>query len=196
MLLLHEPNPVSAQFGGYPKSTYDQSQGYNNTQQPGNLVNHAQQSYPQAKPFPPGPPAPLSQQPGGHPTMNGIPGAGAHSQPQYNHQAPANGFAQHSTANFQGQQQAASTTSQSNGPVPQTSVQSRPAPFPPQPMQSFPSSNQASQPSYGIGAQQSHSSPGYPQPNACITQAPQQQSSRSSANSWWSFSSEYSFFHK
>ncbi|KAK6052197.1 Sec23/Sec24 trunk domain protein [Cooperia oncophora] len=169
-------NAQSAQFGGYPKSTYDQSQGYNNTQQPGNLVNHAQQSYPQAKPFPPGPPAPLSQQPGGHPTMNGIPGAGAHSQPQYNHQAPANGFAQHSTANFQGQQQAASTTSQSNGPVPQTSVQSRPAPFPPQPMQSFPSSNQASQPSYGIGAQQSHSSPGYPQPNAFQSpQAPQQQ---------------------
>ncbi|PIO75793.1 Sec23/Sec24 zinc finger [Teladorsagia circumcincta] len=155
------------QFGGYPKPSFDPPQGYSNTSQTENMPNYSQPSHPQPKPFPPAlnSTAPSQQHHGGPPTMNGVPGAGSHSSSHQGHQAPANGFAPHSGASFQSPQQAASATSQSNGPAPQA-AQSRPAPFPPQPVQSFPSTNHAPQQSYGIGAHQNHSNQGYPQTSA------------------------------
>ncbi|VDO22276.1 unnamed protein product [Haemonchus placei] len=105
---------VSAQFGGYPKPPFDPSQGHNSNLPAGNMQNQSQPMNYQARQFPQAPTStPSSQQPpSGPPTVNGMPGAGGYPQ-----QAPTNGFAPHSTANFQTPQQTASATSQANGPA-------------------------------------------------------------------------------
>nr|CDJ85615.1 Zinc finger and Sec23 Sec24 trunk region and Sec23 Sec24 beta-sandwich and Sec23 Sec24 helical region and Gelsolin region domain containing protein [Haemonchus contortus] len=170
--------PPPPQFGGYPKPPFDPSQGYNSNLPAGNMQNQSQPMNYQARQFPQAPTStPSSQQPPSGPsTVNGMPGAGAYPQ-----QAPTNGFAPHTTANFQTPQQTASATSQANGPVPQMPPQSHSGPFPPQ--QAFPTPSQLSMQSYSTGGQQNHSSPGYPQASAFQPpQAPQQQQTSTGQN--------------